>query len=207
MESFAQVLKIFIEKHLIPSVISVAGAIITLLLIPEDNYIIQRLDKLLFIILAFCIYFLLVQCFLKVGNSIPKAVKNIQQRNYVKQQQEEENQNEIEEIHEFVDELDPEAKDVLFGFLKNGNKTLLDFPDYYKWGNLLGIMNVTESKCDLRNIDKKHYWLTNRLNAVLLETIADDDDGIFHLKQYKIQKEIFEQLEYVYKKEGKLGHF
>lgn len=206
MENFAQVLKIFIEKHLIPSVISVAGAIITLLLLPEDNYIIQKLGKLLFIILAFCIYFLLVQGLLITGNGIRKAIKYIQQRNVETQQQKEENQNAIEETHRFFDRLDQEAKDLLLGFIKNGNKILLDFPMNYEF-LLLQIMNVSDFEGDLKNIDKKHYWLTNRLNAVVLETIADDDNEIFGLKQYKIQDEIFHQLEYIYKKDGKLGHF
>lgn len=200
MENFTQVLKIFIEKHLIPSVISVAGAIITLLLLPEDNYIIQKLGKLLFVFLAFCVYFLLVQCFLKVCNSIPKAVRNIQKRNHAKQQRKEETQNEIEEIHEFFDRLEPEDKDVLLGFIKNGNKILLDFSVNPMQWNLRQIMNISECKYKLRNIDKNYYWFTKTLETA-------DDDETFYFKQYKIQKEIFEQLEYVYKKEGKLGHF
>lgn len=206
MENFAQVLKIFIEKHLIPSVISVAGAIITLLLLPEDNHIIQKLGKLLFIILAFCIYFLLIQSLLITGNSIRKAIKYIQQRNVEIKQQKEENQNAIEETHRFFDRLDQEAKDLLLGFIKNGNKILLNFSMNHEF-LLLQIMNFTDFKGDLRKIDKNHYWFTNTLKEVMLETTADDDNEIFGLKQYKIKDEIFRQLEYIYKKEGKLGHF
>ena len=51
MDKIAEVLKIFIEKHMMPSSISIAGAIAALLLIPEENTSLLRIGNTLFIVL------------------------------------------------------------------------------------------------------------------------------------------------------------
>ena len=45
-------LKVFLEKHLIPTVISVVAAIVVFLVLPADNWIIEKLLHLLHLVSA-----------------------------------------------------------------------------------------------------------------------------------------------------------
>ena len=110
MDKFADVIKIFIEKHLIPSVISIAGAIITLLMLPEDNWVVVKIGKMSVGILAFCICFLIIQFVAIIINGIKKAISNVNEFNYRMKQNEIENREAINQINDFVDQLTPEDK-------------------------------------------------------------------------------------------------
>ena len=53
MEQLSDVIKLFIEKHLMPSIISIAGTIATYLFFPQDNWIVVKLGTTMFILLFF----------------------------------------------------------------------------------------------------------------------------------------------------------
>ena len=208
MDKFADVLKIFIEKHLIPSVISIAGAILTLLIVPEDNWIIVKIGKLSVGILAFCICFLLIQFVIKIINGIKKAFNNVSEFNYRMKQNEKENQEAIEHINEFVDQLTPEDKNILITFLRNGNKILIAFErmGFGGFNSLLdntNIMNIATYDGDISDIDTTRYWITSDLQ----QTLSQGMRPVGGLKQYKLKDGFFHDLEIVYKTTGKLGNF
>ena len=52
-EKLIDSLNIFLEKHLIPTVISVVAAIVAILLLPNEYWMIQKIGKHLFFFLAF----------------------------------------------------------------------------------------------------------------------------------------------------------
>ena len=208
MDKFADVLKIFIEKHLIPSVISIAGAILTLLIVPEDNWIIVKIGKLSVGILAFCICFLLIQFVIKIINGIKKAFNNVSEFNYRMKQNEKENQEAIEHINEFVDQLTPEDKNILITFIRNGNKILIAFErmGFGGFNSLLdntNIMNIATYDGDISDIDTTRYWITSDLQ----QTLSQGMRPVGGLKQYKLKEGFFHDLEIVYKTTGKLGNF
>lgn len=208
MDKFADVLKIFIEKHLIPSVISIAGAILTLLIVPEDNRVIVKIGKLSVGILAFCICFLLIQFVKLIINGIKKAFNNAREFNYRMKQNEEENQEAIERINEFIDQLTPEDKNILIMFIKNGNKILISFEriGFNGFNSLLDntkIMNIAIYDGDISDIDTTRYWITSDLQ----QTLSRGMRPVGRLKQYKLKDRVFHDLEIVYKTMGRLGNF
>lgn len=208
MDKFADVIKIFIEKHLIPSVISIAGAIITLLMLPEDNWVVVKIGKMSVGILAFCICFLIIQFVAIIINGIKKALSNINEFNYRMKQDEMENRETINQINEFVDQLTPEDKNILISFMKNGNKILIAFErmGFGGFNSLLdntNIMNIAIYNGDISDIDTTRYWITSDL----AQTLSQGMRPVGGLKQYKIKEEAFHDLELVYKTTGKLGNF
>lgn len=208
MDKFADVLKIFIEKHLIPSVISIVGAILTLLIVSEDNWIIVKIGKLSAGILAFCICFLLIQFVIKIINGIKKAFNNVSEFNYRMKQNEKEKQEAIENINEFVDRLSPEDKEILLNFIKNGNKILIAY-DRMGFGSLYSlldntnIMNIAIYDGELSDIDTTRYWITSDLEQMLSQGMKP----VGGFKKYKIKDSYFHNFEIVYKETGKLGNF
>lgn len=208
MDKFADVIKLFIEKHLIPSVISITGAIITLLIMPEDNWIIVKIGRLSVGILAFCICFLVIQLMIKIVKGIKKGISNVNEFNDRLKQNESENQETINQLNEFVDQLTPEDKNILITFIKNGNKILIayDRMGFGGFNSLLdnsNIMNIAIYNGDISDIDTTRYWITSDLEQMLNQGMRP----VGGFKQYKIKDGFFHNFELVYKTTGKLGNF
>lgn len=206
MDKLADVLKIFIEKHLIPSVMSIAGALATYSLVAEDNWILLKLGNTLFIILAFCVYFLAIQFIFLIIRAIKKASSNMSQYNYSLKQSEMHNQEAIRSIHEFVDSLSPEDKEILLTFIKNGNKILLDFERFCAFDSLLQNTNIINSSVytgDIQKIDRERYWITKSLEQTLRQGMRP----VGELNQYRLKEPIYHDFSSVYKLVGKLGNF
>lgn len=207
MEKLAEVLKIFIEKHLMPSVISIAGSIITLLFISDSSWILLKIGKILFLCLAFCIYFIIIQIF----HNVVKYVKNVQKSTSYRRYKNEQISVEINEIidktNEFIDNLLPEDKDILLTFMRNGNKILIAGerigPLYGRLLENTNIMNISIYRGNIKSFDKNIYWITDdlkqSLNAGMLPV------GL--INQYKIKDNVYQELKKIYNIKGKLGNF
>ena len=123
-------------------------------------------------------------------------------------QNEKENQEAIEHINEFVDQLTPEDKNILITFIRNGNKILIAFErmGFGGFNSLLdntNIMNIATYDGDISDIDTTRYWITSDLQ----QTLSQGMRPVGGLKQYKLKEGFFHDLEIVYKTTGKLGNF
>ena len=67
-DNLVEALKIFLEKHLVPTVISVVAAIIALLKLPTDYWMIEKIGKRLFFFLVAGIVFLFIQFLILLWN-------------------------------------------------------------------------------------------------------------------------------------------
>lgn len=204
MEKFVEVIKIFMEKHLIPSVISIAGAIVTYLFFPQDNWIILKLGTTLFIILFFSSYFLLIQLLVYTIDFFKDLIEDI---NYKIIEKTEEKNSIIQEINDFYDSLSSQDKEILSTFVKNSNKTLISFDQYfYSSSKLLrrkSLINVTDYTEDIKIFDQERYWILPDLEQ-MIKSHTNPEMG---LKQYRIKDDYFQVFKWVYKSNGKLGNF
>lgn len=208
MKNLVDVLKIFIEKDIIPTMISIVGAITTLLLFSEENWIIHRIGKSLFIVLMFCIYFLAIQFLIKIIKTIKKISSEISEYNYCIKKNEKQNNKAIQHINEFVDRLSPEDKNILISFIENGNKILIAqggirFSGYNSLLENTNIMNISTYKGNISDIDRTKYWMTSDLE----KTLNSGMKPLSGFKQYKIKDLLYSELEFVYRTTGKLGNF
>lgn len=204
MEQLADVIKIFIEKHLMPSIISIAGTIATYLFFPQDNWIVVKLGTTMFILLFFCSYFLLVQLLIIAVRSFNRFMVH---RIYEMRENKEEEQKAIQQINKFFDRLSPQDKNILLTFVKNGNKIMLTYQHYYggfdSFLENYNLVNVSDYIGNIHTLDKEHYWILPELEEMLIS----QTEPVIGLKQYRIKNEFFKDLVWVYKSNGKLGNF
>lgn len=62
-----EALKIFLERHLVPTVISVVVAIVALLVLPADYWMIEKIGKIMFFFWLLVWFFLLFNSLLFYG--------------------------------------------------------------------------------------------------------------------------------------------
>lgn len=206
MEKIAELLKIFIEKHLIPAVISIVGAIIALLTFPDDYWMITKLGTTIFIILAFCCNFLLVQVIINIGKLIKSFNQKADENIYYEKQRLKSNQEAIQNINDFVDRLSPQDKELLLTFVINGNKILITNESYRSFDNILenaNVMNSSRFAGDVTCIDENRYWIEPSLKEIYSRGMRP----IQGLWQYKIKDTLFNDFKLIYKQQGKLGNF
>lgn len=206
MDKVADFFKVFIEKHLIPTVIAIAGAITTLLILPDNNWMIVKIGDLLFLILAFCLYFLLVQLLIKIGRFVKTLPSKADSNKYYTEQREKSNQEAIQHINEFVDSLSPEDKNTLLTFVKNGNKILISYNHHSSFDSMLentNIVNHSAFRGNIAHIDESIYWIAPSLKDIYAQGMRP----IEGLSQYKIKDSIFHDLKLIYELNGKLGNF
>lgn len=63
-------LKVFFEKHLIPTIISLVSALVAFLLLPLDHWMIEKLGRTWFLILVAGIVFLVVHLLMAIAKGI-----------------------------------------------------------------------------------------------------------------------------------------
>ena len=75
MDAFFGVIKVFLEKHLIPTVISLVLTVLSIVIVPSLSFLQQKIDVVLFWVFVFCCWFLVIHFFkwlvskIRVGNS------------------------------------------------------------------------------------------------------------------------------------------
>lgn len=120
-EAIGQAISVFVEKHLIPTVISVVVAIASFLVLPADYWMIARIGKVPFALLVAGISFLIIQfskfCFYKICNLIPNIVAD----SYSNESRAQMNKEKLEELWTAVDSFSPDDRQVLKGFISSGN--------------------------------------------------------------------------------------
>lgn len=206
MDKLAEVFKVFIERHLIPSLISIAGAIITLLLVPENHWVIVKIGIIWFVILAFCIYFISIQFLVFIVSRMRKISNSINEKRYMERVNVKSNNEAKQAINEFVDRLSVEDKEIILSFVRNGNKILIAFDRIGNSNGLLWnseILNISEYTGNIKKIDKDNYWLLPSLE----QTLAEGMCPIGVMKQYRLKESYFHNFNLVYKLTGKLGNF
>lgn len=72
-DKLAEFLRIFLEKQLISSVITIISTIVTILLIKSDNWMILKIGLMLQGVLFLCIYFLIIKLILKINAMIKNS--------------------------------------------------------------------------------------------------------------------------------------
>lgn len=206
MEKIADILKVFIEKHLIPTIISVTLAIITYLIVPEDCWVLLKLNTPLFLIFCFCVFYIALSFILWVSRATKSTWTRFENRSYYQKKQLEDNEAAIEKINAFIDKLSPQDKDLIIQFVLNGNKPLLDTAHKGAYGTFLGDERFVHSTLfnggiTQRNLDK--HWITSEM----LDTLSQGFTPAGDLKLYKLKDAVYRDFSYVYSTTGKLGNF
>lgn len=175
--------KIFLEKHFIPTVIAIVGAIALFLFLPEDFWMIEKLGKWLFLLFAAGGIFLVVQFLLVLFNGFQR-IKNSA---YIRQENAriaaQENEQHLEEWLSFVDKLSPEDRDLILRFIKTENRP------------------ITVSEFIVTN--RIRHYRNSIYNTDYVVSIENRDCS----RQYKLDERFYKTMKAIYEKRGSISHF
>lgn len=197
-EALANAFKVFAEKHLIPTVISVAAAIGIVLALPDNYWMVEKIGQAWVGILSFCIVFIAIQLVLLILKGIKKAERESNNRSFLEGHREEEEKKVLNEVRRRVDGMSPDERDLLNRFLDSDNSPYIENA------------NVFRSSGHLLNSN----WVVSSAVKAESETIVNTGKGIpvSHIigqekKQYKLQDEVYKALKYLRDKYGRISNF
>lgn len=178
LEPFAEALKIFFERHLIPTVISLFVAGIAILFIPNDSAMVKKITVTgVFLLIA-------GGCFLVVQLLI-HSYELLSETRYLKKREKEleiqDEKKEMEHLWSFIDEVNPQDLKIIKKLMKSGNK-----PIEYE-GYLFSSNSVLE-------------------NDTVMVSRQISRNGKM-IKQYMLRHEIYNNLMYSQQKYGRISHF
>lgn len=178
LESLAEALKIFLEKHLIPTVISLFFAGIAMLFIPDDSWTIRKITATGVYLLMAAGCFLVVQLVRYLYETLSEKVY-WQKRG--KESKIEDEKREMEYLWSFIDDVSPDDLKIIRRLMKSGNRPI-EYEGY--WFSPNSIME-NDTVMVSRQINR---------NGKLI-------------KQYMLRPELYNNLMYSEQKYGRISHF
>lgn len=209
MEKIADLLKIFADKHLIPSTASLAVSILCVAFLPEALGISNSVGKFFYGVLIFCLFFLLLQ----FGKWIVKVFKGkITQKAKRRAEDQENKQNEqtkekesLEKLWKYVDSLSPQDKNYLRVFLKNENQPIELIYEEQGWGLLSNKKIVVSTEKTTRAQFNNTMELDGR--QIYIPNTMEYDEGYSNTTLYKLSDDFYDLLRYSYDKYKRISHF
>lgn len=196
-------LKIFIEKHLIPSVISLVAGIVSILILPDGFWMIQKIGTIWVGVLAAGICFLLVEFIIAIAVGIRKIASKISNQKYRRKRDEEEENENIHKLWERVDRFSPGDRQILKNFLDSNNAPLeesasvwYNYDSLFESGWLVSTVvpyepsdnNISPPKVNEYGIPYSHFVNTGK-------------------KKYRLKDDIYQILKYSKEKYGRISNF
>lgn len=121
-EAIGESLKIFVEKHLVPTIISVVAAILAFLFLPDDlSWVVEKLGRNWFLLLVAGVVFLLVELVIWFFSGLCSKWHGVQNNAYYRRCEEKEAKEALEQWLTFVDKLSQEDRELIMTFIHTGN--------------------------------------------------------------------------------------
>lgn len=197
--------KVFAEKHLIPSVISVTGAIIALIFIPSDYWMIVKIGKFLFFTVTACLIFLAVKFLVFCWQKIISFKNGNERKQYYNQSAVRNEKKDMEELWTAVDKFDPDDRKLLQDFLESGNAPITRSSGTRYFGHSLLASNWVVSTEEYGE-EEQPIILSEKLKGKAIP-IGAMSAGKTIVVKYKLNDDIYSILKYSKEKYGKISHF
>lgn len=209
MEKIADLLKIFADRHLIPSTASLAVSILCVAFLPEALGISNSVGKFFYGVLIFCLFFLLLQFvkyMFKVFNGmIAQKAKRRAEDKENKQNEQAKEKESLENLWKYVDSLSPQDKNYLRVFLKNENQPIELIYEEQGWGLLSNKKIVVSTEKTTRAQFNNTMELDGR--QIYIPNTMDYDAGYSYTTLYKLSDDFYDLLRYSYDKYKRISHF
>ena len=211
-EAIGQAIKTFVEKHLIPTVISVVIAIASFLVLPADYWMITRIGKVPFALLVAGIVFIVIQFIVFCVNKIRKHSANRASKDYRNQKSVELENEAMEKLWSEVDALNPDDRKTLKELVVSGNAPIVRSSGNRYFGNSLfnsyWIVSTEEYADEEKPKEPVNVDLPKkRKGQVMTVNIMDLYETKTIIVKYKLRDDIYNILKYSMDKYGKISHF
>ena len=205
-EAIGQAIKTFVEKHLIPTVISVVVSISSFLILPTDFWMIERIGKVPFALLVAGIAFLGIQLliffFLKMRGWIAnKSAEEYKFQRDVKLEKEV-----LEKLWSSVDGFNQDDRKVLREFLESQNAPIERSSGTHYYGNSLFNSEWLVSTEEYRETEPVSFN-PQKTKGVVTFNVFDTYSTRTVVTKYKLREDIYSALKYSMDKYGKISHF
>lgn len=206
-EAIGQAIQVFVEKHLIPTVISIVISIASFLVLPANYWMIVRIGKVPFALLVAGISFLILQfmlfCFRKIrtwhSNKASDSYDNQSNARLVKEK--------LEELWSTVDAFGPDDRKTLKEFLASGNVPIEKSSGTRYFGNSLFNSSWVISTEEYGE-DKPVVQISEHLKGKAIPVNPNIFEGRRTIVvKYKLRDDIYGALKYSMDNYGKISHF
>lgn len=207
METLCNILKVFLEQKLIPTVFSVVIAIIALLAVPEDFWMIEKVGRALFFILVAGSVFLVVQLLSAIWKKVHSAIDANRESKIAKEQEQAEAMRRAEDWWYQVDRLNPEEKELVRVFLNNNNTPLeSEYAPYFNGAlSTYGWILTTQDYCSDEQQQKKAA--ENVHGNPILNEMEELYPTRYIITKYKLREDVYQSLSALNALFGKISHF
>lgn len=206
-DKLLDIVKMFLEKYLIPTVLSVVLTFVTYYKTPEDFNMLAKFTIVGYCVFVFCIWFLLIFFAIWlvkfIFNGIKGLLKKANENEKLNQMQSQDEEKALEVLWGYVDKLSIQDYKLLMKFLETENQPYCDSGTYFGEcllnSDLVHRSLVEEEKQEaIKSAPSSNAG--NRIMFPIYETIP----AKYH---YILRKEIYEMLKYSQEKYGRISHF
>jgi len=211
IDKLLDILKLFLEKFLIPTVISVIMTFLIYFITPVEHSLIVRFTLTGYCVFVFCICFLAVSLCKYIGKCCISYIKNIctKRQRKIKEQKNTDELNRMalekmaKDFRRTVNKFSPDDRNLLREFYKTNNKPIERSTEQYFMGNTLLGSQMVEST--VLKEDRKELIKVNRNRGKTNFIPIDNYETIYGTKAYWLKEEVFEILKYSMDTTGKVS--
>lgn len=201
LEAWANIIKVFVEKHLKATVIAFAIACFAYVKLPADNEFIARLGDW-FIPACTAVSFVVVQVISMLFRWGAASVRRQRSKKDLKQIQDEELHDSMEHLWSFVDLLSPEDRDNLRVFLATCNKPIRNGERYPN--GLFRSDYVHSRVVPIEELDFTTENVTMMDGTVKQMVLRPVESSV---KEYRLTDSFYRTLKYSHDNYGRISHF
>lgn len=189
-----------VDKHLIPGVISIIAMVSVYSITPSDNTTLVSVGSTLFLLLIFCIAFVIVELMIflfgRFKTMRSEASNKRENEVYVGRSAREN----LERLWTYVDTLSPSERKLLGEFVESDNKPYVENGDVYHAHDTLLNSNVIHKRRMHKNSNESTEYVTDNKIRNLFE-------GNNVYTEYVLEENFYRLLKYSKENYGKISHF
>ena len=179
-EALASVVRVFLEKYLIQTVVSIVAGICTLLFLPEKYlWMTEKIGKVPFVILISGVVFLALCLLMYLYNRITNYKMRVNMIITRNKERIRESEKDINDFMTFFDGVPEDERELIVNLIKNNNTPM-------------------KQKSIRYSIGKQSVYDTN----VIVKTQNKDGSNLI-----KINPLVFDKIKEIYEKHGSISHF
>ena len=177
-DAIASAIKIFAEKHLIPTIIALVVGVGALLILPADHWAIVKVGESKFFGFVVGVVFLIVQLIMAINTKTQRMrqAKSDEQRE--RERAEDEKVKYTEQLIAFVERLPADDRKLIMKFIKSGNNPIVD---HVFW-----------------EFTKRPLYHSD----VIVHILREDNSSLI-----KLEESFYNDMKAIYEERGSITHF
>ena len=207
MEKLTEIIKLFLEKYFVPSMISIPITTIIAAIFPDILSIKSQTNLAMYVVAIFCVVFIIVWTIQNAAKGIWHKYIEHKNRIFQKNQMQAGFQNQIKMLWSYVDTLNPSDKEVLFRFIHTHNEPVTSTEMYF--GNSIfdneDIMNVTIKEVQTQPVEYHAHKSQFTKEHICMPIIRPPIETT--VKMYKLKDDFFRLLKYSYEHYHQISNF